>query len=318
MLTRRSSVALAMGLLASGVARAQVPGIQQTPRVSGPPTVNPNNLTLYGVDLRPQAAAKGLTVRSQGARPTCTLFATTFLIEYMQAFSARGDHHGSVEYMVWAANEAMGKADDGAFFEDVVAGYSKHGAVADAILPYGSTFTGAAPGEAVRLQGLGNRQLTGEMIRPWDGSYGVSDAQIETMKAYLRAGVPVAGGFRLTGTPETVTIGDVQIWNTLPNLDGLYWHSMAVVGYQLAPAADGGGYFIIRNSGGPNSGDNGHLYCSFNFFKAHVADVIVFKTAPPAIANLPRSIQLNPAPRLPIAPLAVVNSAASRSRRVTR
>ncbi|HXW52387.1 MAG TPA: hypothetical protein VEJ41_10385, partial [Candidatus Acidoferrales bacterium] len=37
------------------------------------------------VDLRPQIRARGLHIRNQGNRGTCTVFATTFLIEYQKA-----------------------------------------------------------------------------------------------------------------------------------------------------------------------------------------------------------------------------------------
>src|SRR5437868_3842181 len=60
------------------------------------------------VDLRPEIDALGIPVRAQGGRNTCSVFATTFLLDYMYA-----KHYGvknadySEEFLNYASNKAI-------------------------------------------------------------------------------------------------------------------------------------------------------------------------------------------------------------------
>src|SRR5579863_200252 len=50
-----------------------------------PRIAQPDHIATLAVDLRPEIARRGLHIRDQGERGTCTVFATTFLIEYQLA-----------------------------------------------------------------------------------------------------------------------------------------------------------------------------------------------------------------------------------------
>jgi hypothetical protein len=314
-LMRKHPVAAALALVLAAPLAAQRP-VLISPQPAGEPPAG-GAATINGVDLRPQIAARGLDVRDQGGRPTCTIFASAFLIEYMQSFTAGAPGpHASIEYLNWAANEATGSTDDGGYFEDVVAGYDKWGEVAEGRWPYTEAFAFTPAIRAgMAAEGVGNRSLTPEMIRPNDGTWGISDAVLQQMILSLNAGVPVAAGFRLSSHIQTVELDSIVAWDGLADLDGLYGHSMAIVGYQVTPAAGGGGYFIVRNSGSPTWGDHGYLYASFDYVRKNVADVLAFRgrRRPGSPTLITRATV--PAHLLPTAPPSVLQAAAELSRR---
>ena len=49
--------------------------------------VVPSQMNVPAVDLRPLIAAKGLGIRSQGSRGTCSVFAITFCLEFVSPFT---------------------------------------------------------------------------------------------------------------------------------------------------------------------------------------------------------------------------------------
>jgi uncharacterized membrane protein (DUF485 family) len=82
------------------------------------------------VDLRPKINQFGIAIRNQGNRGTCSVFALTFVLEYMYAW--RENYHNpdfSEEYLNYASNLAIGQYDDGGFFDALDLGYQKYGMV---------------------------------------------------------------------------------------------------------------------------------------------------------------------------------------------
>src|SRR5690349_13877171 len=86
-------------------------------------TATDNSKTLpAAVDLRPELDKLGLGPRSQGSRPTCSVFTTEAALEFALA---KKTGHGvvlSVEYLNWASNDVMKDATDGGFFHDLLKG----------------------------------------------------------------------------------------------------------------------------------------------------------------------------------------------------
>jgi len=66
----------------------------------------------------------GIAIRNQGNRGTCSVFAITFLLEYMYA---RNENYRSPdfseEYLNYASNLAIGQYSDGGFFDALDLGY---------------------------------------------------------------------------------------------------------------------------------------------------------------------------------------------------
>ncbi|KAF0092771.1 MAG: hypothetical protein FD128_2803, partial [Hyphomonadaceae bacterium] len=118
--------------------------------------------------------------------------------------------------------------------------------------------------------------LKPRMVRANDDSWGATQAHLNEVCSLLDRGTPVAAGFRITAMPDIIDVGNTTVWSNLgPGSHGA--HSMAIVGYVPISSAPGGGYFIVRNSAGSYRGDKGYLYISYNYFRANVADIIVFE-----------------------------------------
>ncbi len=178
-------------------------------------------------DLRPFFAAHGLPPRSQGPRPTCSIFTTVAAFEFAVAKVTGAGTRLSVEYANWAANAANGRADDGDFFHFATSGHERFGICRDELWPYAAAFDAQAVPAPDALVDGGRHlatiapRLRVRWIRPSDGKPGLDDAQFADVLRTLAAGWPVAAG---SG------------------------HSRLLVGYRADPAAAGGGTFFTLDS----------------------------------------------------------------------
>ena len=88
------------------------------------------------VDMRPEIERRGIPYRRQGRRPTCSIHAVTFLLEYATSglfgpeFADLSD-----DYLNHAANLAVGKTDDGDFFHAATQGHAVYGIVRERDMP---------------------------------------------------------------------------------------------------------------------------------------------------------------------------------------
>ena len=99
---------------------------------------------MAGVDLRPAIDQMGLAVRDQGFRPTCSVFATTFLLEHgVGRELAQADLDFSEEYLNAVTNAVAGTKGDGDFLNNVALGYEAGGIVDEAQFPYRAAFAPA-------------------------------------------------------------------------------------------------------------------------------------------------------------------------------
>lgn len=214
-----------------------------------------------GMDLRGEIARRGIEVRNQGARDTCSVHTMTFLLEYGYT-SKFGDkyRHLSVEYLNHAANKAVNKTDDGDYFESIAAGYLKYGIVKDEQWPYDRNWTynynDAEDIMTSQLQASGKVMigsgwiLMGNYIKPFERNSTLSDQEFYSVLKHLDQGIPVGLGRN---------------------------HSMVVVGYQFDTSYDGGGYFIFRNSYGTSIGEKGYQKESFEHVRSLTNDVYVYR-----------------------------------------
>ncbi len=105
------------------------------------------------VDLSPLFAQRGLTIRDQGARGTCSVFTVTRALEFALTDGKPREDRLSVEYLNWAANRATGKYQDGSFFSDLWTGYERFGICDEKQMPYASDFEpGRRPSREAREQ----------------------------------------------------------------------------------------------------------------------------------------------------------------------
>ncbi|MFO1077823.1 MAG: hypothetical protein U1E73_08870 [Planctomycetota bacterium] len=178
------------------------------------------------IDLRPQFEQYGLVPRSQGPRPTCSIFTTVAAFEFAYAkVTGRGERL-SAEYLNWAANAANGRHDDGDFFHFALSGYARFGICGEDKQPYAREFADAVPppdalvDAGKHLAGTGSR-IAVRWIRPIGGGPGLDDAQFADLVQTLAKGWPVAAGAA---------------------------HSRLLVGYREDAGAAGGGVFLTLDS----------------------------------------------------------------------
>lgn len=232
------------------------------------------------VDLRPKIAALGLELRDQGNRGTCSVHALTFLLEYMYRTRKNVAHKDlSEEYLNHMTNVATGTSGDGDFYSNIAIGYKQYGMVPEAILPYQPTYN---PNQKVSaaIQTLGKSMYRFDpiFIKPWNASTGVAAWQLNLAITCLQADIPVAAGLRWPkqGSWQTKKVIDVEVM-TPPPASGVFdGHSIALVGFKRSNLFPGGGYFVYRNSAGPNWWDGGYGYMSFAYLNQYANDLMVF------------------------------------------
>jgi hypothetical protein len=186
-------------------------------------------------DLRPRLAEFGLAPRSQGPRPTCSIFTTAAALEFAVACVRGRGEHVSVEHLNWAGNAATGRRDDGDFFHNALAGFAEYGFCFEASWPYAEHFDAAAEpsatttAEAAVLQAEIAPHIEVVWIRPWaPDSLGIDEAQLEEIRRVIASGFPVAAGAA---------------------------HSRLLVGYRDDAELPGGGVFTTVDSGSGGFGE---------------------------------------------------------------
>jgi hypothetical protein len=191
----------------------------------------------------------GLTVRAQGSRPTCSVFALAGAIEFARASVEGRGLHLSVDFLNWGVRQVTGRNEDGGLFSEIWEAYQRFGACREETLPYGTgaarDFTPPAPGleEARQLRDL---DLELHWIKDWDITTGLTAAQVGAIEGSLQRGVPVCGGFRWPRKQVWID-GTLQMCGADDVYDG---HSVLLYGYCRDTLSPGEGTFLVRNSGG--------------------------------------------------------------------
>ncbi len=225
--------------------------------------------TAESVDLRPLLDKWQVQLRPQGARGTCSVFTVAAAIEYALAKSGRPGKCLSVEFLNWASNQVSGEPDDGSFFSDLWSGFEKFGACDEKDMPYGDQFDPKRqpPAEVVAsAKRIADADLHLHWIKPWDPNKGLNEEEFAAVKATLRAGWPVCGGF--LWPKETKWSDSILGWAPREGVrDG---HSVLLYGYRDDPAQPGGGVFLFRNSSkGPHYGA-----MTYEYVRAYMNDAV--------------------------------------------
>jgi len=253
-----------------------------------------SNASKAEVDLRPQIRKYHLRIRDQGQRSDCTVFATTFLIEYAKSSSTKPKPNElSEDYLNWAGNQALGTANDGGFFTEFISGFDGYGISGARAMPDKPVYSASYVPKAKvvsRAEAMFVPRYPIDIVKVWDDQTGMTAAELASVLGYLRAGVPVASGFWWLNTFQTETIDGIPLLKDYPRTpsapltDG---HTIDLVGFHQSSAFPGGGYFIFRNSWGTGFGDKGYGFMSFEYFLTWGNDGIVIPPRPWPPAPLP-------------------------------
>lgn len=284
-------VALSALSALAGPVRAGEAQRPSEPAASVPVPLPPGAGVKTEVDLRPEIEKLGLAIRDQGRRGTCSVFATTFLLEY-HAAQTTGTRNldFSEEYLNWAKNRANKTDFDGGMFTDIIRGYQAFGMVPATAMGYQARFDPKhpdAPAKPVIAAGRQSRRYAFTFLKKWDNQKGMSEKELEATLAALQAGRPVATGIWWLKKFRTVTVERVPLLKEYPREDNhnsdpsknpmFDGHTIDLVGYHRDKAFPGGGYFIFRNSFGPAFGDAGYGYVSFRYLRDYANDAILIE-----------------------------------------
>ena len=254
------------------------------------------------VDLRPEIENFGIAVRDQGGRNTCSVFAVTFLHEYMWNKYAQKmgvNNSGldlSEEYLNYASNFVTKEWIDGGFFDELDVGYQNWGITGETKVPYQPTFSPNSPASvmwsgAARNE-LKNGKLASFFLKKWDVKTGLTPPQLNFLIASLKQGRPVAAGLRWAkpGKFAIEEIYGVPLIKMVGADDVVDGHSVVFVGYKESKNFPGGGYLIFRNSWGTGFGEQGYGYMSFEYATAYTNDLFLYNSMwiskPPYIVPL--------------------------------
>ena len=233
------------------------------------------------VDLTPKFKELGLTVRTQFGRPSCGTFAITALAEFE---SARG-HPGpapalSEEFLWWACDQAAGlKKDHSVLFQRVVNGLNTFGICTEELMPYAKNKDSPHKPSAAALKDAASRAERWRVIwiRHWAVNRQVDPEEFHALKQALARGHPVACGLRW---PKSST-GDDRLLQVPPADKVEDGHSISFVGYEDDAGKPGGGIFRIRNSWGPQWGNDGYGIMSYAYVRAYLNDALWLEWGPP-------------------------------------
>ncbi|MEZ6093387.1 MAG: GDSL-type esterase/lipase family protein [Pirellulaceae bacterium] len=176
------------------------------------------------VDLSEKIKTMGLEQRRQGARGTCSVFASMEAVEFAIATASGHSDPLSIEYANWAANHATGRSDDGDFFMNILKGIEVYGFCSETDMPYQAEYSGPQP--TVELQaeasdGIRKFDLSVYWLSEWKQTPGLTLQEVNRIKQALACGYPVAAGS---------------------------YHSVLFVGYENDESLPGGGKFLISDS----------------------------------------------------------------------
>ncbi|MCW5552977.1 MAG: C1 family peptidase [Verrucomicrobiae bacterium] len=230
-------------------------------------------------DLRPEFEQWGLLPRSQGSRPTCSVFTIAGALEFAVARRQNRGERLSVEFLNWAANQTRRGNRDGGFFSDMWRGFEAHGICTEPQMPYQPEYDATIKPEAEVL-GAAKARLALELklhwIKRWNVSTSLSDEEFFTIKRRLHQGWPVCSGLRW---PQR-EVWQNDVLQMCPPEEVFDGHSVLLVGYRDDPAQAGGGVFIFRNTN--RGGRDGFM--PYDYARAYMNDAVWIESTPAAEA----------------------------------
>lgn len=232
------------------------------------------------VDLRPELRELGLFSKSQGRRPSCSIFAIVGALEY-QASKEGKPTQFSEDYAIWATRQylaesprgrspAYAEGDAGFALIDVISALAKYGLADREDVPntFGTGMERIEPPEPELLQQAQDRvQLKALRIDSRDGA-----ASVNRIIHTLNAGLPVVIG---VAWPHENTLRSAPM---ISGQNPVSMHAVTLVGYR----SDEGGEnlrFVFKNSWGPLWGSGGYGWITGDYLEEHLSTAYVMDPA---------------------------------------
>lgn len=244
--------------------------------------------------LREEFAQLDLSIKNQGRRPSCAIYAITSALEF-QFFQIHGrSEHFSEEYLIWATRRSLGlvgqdgiptrdargefAADAGYAIPSVVGALATYGVALETEMPPASMDATAPlipPDSSLVDRSRLRRsvfvaQLPGR--RP--------DALLNNLVHALNARMPVPAAIAW----PSVRVGGGRL-DRQPTLSGAY-HAVTFLGYECPSGRPEDAVFIFKNSYGESWGDHGYGYATWHYLSQHLREAYVLDVR--ALAEAPR------------------------------
>ncbi len=239
----------------------------------------PTELVAGGMDLRPKFRAFDLGAKSQGLRPSCSVFAVVSALEFQNAELQGRAEKLSEEYVIWATGKVLKRPmvsvpDDSREVGDETrdAGYALSDVVG-AIRAYGVPLQSMMPNKSTRqlaemetppvevLEEARKRQQVYVHIIPGDDL----EAQVGNMIVALNEGIPVVIGMKW---PHYLTVRSGVLDQQKPlEAPG---HAVTLVGYETATGRIEDAFFWFKNSYGVRWGMSGYGKVSYAYLKKNL------------------------------------------------
>lgn len=238
-------------------------------------------------DLRPKFFQLELSVKNQGRRPSCAIFAVVCAMEFQNAELTGNPEKFSEEYLSWAtrktsqrvpitrdAPEASQQAredeDEGFTLSEVVAALRGYGIPLQAAMP--NTFGRALgsieqPPPDVIEEARTHRQVFVHAIPGHDNA-----TRINNLVHVLNAGIPVPIGIAWPNF-RSLRAGYLAGQTPVPG-EG---HAVTLVGYSSSTGRLEDTVFVFKNSWGPNWGQGGYGTVTYGYLNQHLAEAIVLE-----------------------------------------
>lgn len=242
------------------------------------------------VDLRPKFLSLSLSVKDQGRRPSCAIFAVVSALEFQNAQLSGSAEKLSEEYLIWATRrttqhvgsaaavaadtgvdaDQVDQRDAGFTLPEVVAALRAFGIPLQSAMPntFGSKMEAIQePSAGVVEQARSRRRVYVHLLPGRDEATRISNA----VQA-LNAGVPVALGVRW---PHYRTIRTGYLSEQKPILD--YAHAVTLVGYRCETGRLEDAVFLFKNSYGVAWGEGGYGRMTFGYLRNYLLDAVVLE-----------------------------------------
>lgn len=230
------------------------------------------------VDHRPRFRDSRLSVRDQGARPSCSVHSIIAALEYQYAKAEGRSVRISEKHLLSSTSRSLGQSQDegmnqggSAAVESIQdAGFALE-EVFQAIRGFGLVFDSmdGQPFEADRSKDLGPARFSAYRIPGRQ----TTDALLNIVHA-LNAEIPVVIGL---AWPDNWRLARTHMLSKQPPSESA-GHAVTLVGYRCSNGDLASMTFIFRNSWGPKWGAAGygfvtHEYLSQNLFSAYVVEL---------------------------------------------
>jgi hypothetical protein len=246
------------------------------------------------VDLRSKYLDLGLTVKNQGARPSCAVFAIVSALEFQNAELTGQPEKFSEEYLVWATCKTLNRgprisadaaanidvtnpdtreiADEGFTLSEVVTALRAYGIPPQSRVPY--TFVRdnrvSDPPPEVIDEARGRRRVSVFGLPGRD-----QRARLDNLLHALNEGVPVAVGLSWPAAP---TVRNGYLAAQRPLASG--GHAVTIVGYENKTGVITDTVFIFKNSWGVHWGVGGFGNATYGYLFNNLLESAVLEVEP--------------------------------------